>query len=123
MQKKGLLSRLVFPLAAVLFFSGCYSVFEVPKNPKKELNYPLELLDFDCDGIPNIYDPHPYNYDFYWGLKIYSITPSFRNYYYYYPPYLHFPFPNKNSDKEAPSVFPKKERKKDTQELRNNGSR
>ncbi len=99
--------NLIFPLAGVFLFSGCYTSFNVPskKEHRRDLHQTLEnvrVWDYDGDGIMNDFDLWPYRYGPYvdmnhngyvdWGdLKIngyfYISGPFWYSYRTYFPPY------------------------------------
>ncbi|MDP3966556.1 MAG: hypothetical protein Q8Q04_03430 [archaeon] len=112
MGLKGLLSKLILPVVGMAFISGCFTYIGLSKKePKFEINYNF-LRDWDGDGIPDIYDIHPYFYDYPLLNRPYH-NPHFHP----MNPWYHTP-PDKTDYKKSPPKV--EERKKDTKRLRDN---
>jgi hypothetical protein len=105
-------AKLILPVAGLILLSGCYT-FVGKYSPSQKRPAYIYLHDSDGDGIPDLYDPHPYFYDLPFLVKPYP----------YYHPYFH---QGRSFYSPPPKVkietkkYPVKERKDNIQRLRDN---
>jgi len=125
--KSNLKSKLLIPALAAFMFAGCYTSFKtIEVEVSQPRNKTYLFRDTDRDGIPDIYDAHPYFYDrspngFMW-FKIYH--QDFPVYNKNLRPWERYSSPKNNWKPKPKYNFPRDNRDAGKIKLRNNdGSR